>query len=119
MKRSAAMLSILEHCRMETQHQLPAPQPKQAQDLGAHPVVIVISLAIGSLWVAVLVVGVGMRLGGWAAWWTFIACGSLVALCGASMAIQDRRKQGRLHKQDLADREHHRKMVELAIHNDH
>jgi hypothetical protein len=104
---------------METQHQLPAPQPKHAQDLGAHPIVIVIASAIGCLWVTVLVVGVGESLGGWAAWWTFIVCGSLVALCVVSMAIQDRRKQGQLHKEDLKDREHHRKMIELAIHNDH
>src|SRR5260370_22583047 len=119
MKRLAAMLSILEQCCIETQPQLPAPQPKQAYDDGPNPLVLLTFLGIGITWVAVLVVGVGISHGGWAAWWAIIAVGTLVALCGASIAILERRKQGQLHKEDLKDREHHRKMIETAIAADH
>src|SRR5260370_37593012 len=119
MKRLAAMLSILEQCCIETQPQLPAPQPKQAYEDGPNPLVLLTFLGIGITWVAVLVVGVGISHGGWAAWWAIIAVGTLVALCGASIAILERRKQGQLHKEDLKDREHHRKMIEKAIAADH
>ncbi len=104
---------------METQHQLPAPQPSPSHDDGPNPLVLLTFLGIGITWVIVLVVGVGISHGGWAAWWVVIAVGALVMSTLVWVAILERRKQGRLHKQDLKDREHHRKMVELAIHNDH
>ena len=104
---------------METQHQLPAPQPKHAHDDGPNPLVLLTFLGIGITWVVVLVVGIGVSHGGWAAWWAIIAVGATGALIASLVAILEHRKQHQLHKQDLADREHHRKMVELAIKNDH
>src|SRR5260370_40979902 len=105
MKRLAAMLSILEHCCMETQHQLPAPQPKQAYDDGPNPLVLLTFLGIGITWVAVLVVGVGISHAGWAAWWAIIAVGTLVPLGGARIAIPERGSRRQLHKEGLKCRE--------------
>ena len=101
---------------METT-QLPSPERReQAQH---HPAIILTVLFIVLAWALVFVVGIGISHGAWASWWALISLGAFTALVASVTISHEKYKAHQLHRQDLADREHHRSMVELAIRGDH
>ncbi len=101
---------------METQ-QLPSPAKQEYEQ--QHPYVILALIGAACTWVLVFVIGIGIAKGGWASWWSIVGLGAFAALCIGTLTFLEQRKKHQLHKENLKDRAHHRKMTELAIVNDH
>lgn len=97
--------------------QLPAPE--KAEQPGQHPHVILALLAVVLTWIIIFVAGIGISRGAWASWWSIVGLGILAALCAGLLVGHERYKGHQLHREDIADRKHHRLMTQKAIELDH
>ncbi len=104
---------------METK-QLPAPERDQHREPMQHsPYITLVFIGIAATWVIVLIIGIGINKGAWAAWWSVVSIGVITVIVVGVHIGHEKYKRYQLHRQDIKDREHHRAMTHLAILNDH
>lgn len=101
---------------MET-NQLPAPQ--RAQEEPQHHIITIVLMSIACTWALVVVIGIGLAHGPWAAWWTTVALGAIVTIYKTSHHGHEKYKDHQLHQEDIKDRAHHRYLADKAISLDH